>query len=182
MNTDKTSENAPRAIGASDFLNHKSMMTPGGAGTLVMLLSNSIVFAFPNIFAFHSVAFLLSLLLSGSMHSSLNLNMKTRLNYWIVNSLIIFSMAVGTSNIGVNMIGDREGNHGNEIAQAAESLVISPVKAEQIMAERGTVRLAQRRREPRRTDRNQTRERNRRSRDNSSNSSSGQGGRFFQRW
>jgi hypothetical protein len=86
----------------NEFLNPKSMTTPGAAGALMMLLANAICASFPE-FAFRYVSLSLSLLIGCIVFTSTNLKMWERGAYWIVNSLIIFSMGVGASNIAANV-------------------------------------------------------------------------------
>ena len=84
------------------FLNPKSMITPGVAGGLAMLLSNTLCFTFPEI-GFRYVVLTLSFLLGFVAVVALQAHIGERALYWVVNSLIIFSMGVGTSNIGASI-------------------------------------------------------------------------------
>lgn len=86
----------------NEFLNPKSMSTPGITGALMMLLANSICASFPEL-AFRYVSLSLSFLIGSIVFASANLKMWERGAYWIVNSLIIFSMGVGASNIAANV-------------------------------------------------------------------------------
>lgn len=85
-----------------EFLNPKSMSTPGAAGALMMLLANAICANFPEL-AFRYVSISLSFLIGSIVFASANLKMWERGVYWLVNSLIIFSMGVGASNIAANV-------------------------------------------------------------------------------
>jgi len=84
------------------FLNPKSMITPGVAGGLAMLLSNSICLAFPEI-GFRYVILTLSFVLGFAAVAAVQAKIGERALYWVLNSMIIFSMGVGTSNIGANI-------------------------------------------------------------------------------
>ena len=91
----------------NEFLNPKSMLTPGIAGALVMFLSNVIVQQFPEI-AFRYVALGLSMLIGGLVFTATAMEIIYRIGYWLINSLIIFAMGVGSSNIGANLTEGRE--------------------------------------------------------------------------
>jgi hypothetical protein len=79
----------------NDFLNPKSMMTPGAAGALVMFLSNAVCFQFPDI-APRWVALLLSFVLGALVVTAVRLKPFPRLGFCLVNSLIIFSRCGGS--------------------------------------------------------------------------------------
>ncbi len=86
----------------NEFLNPKSMSTPGAAGALMMLLANAVCNSFPE-FAFRYVALLLSFTIGAVVFTSVSMKIWERGIYWVVNSLIIFSMGVGGSNIAANI-------------------------------------------------------------------------------
>ena len=86
----------------NEFLNPKSMTTPGAAGALMMLLANTVCAAFPEV-AFRYVALLLSFMIGSIVFKAAGLGRWERGAYWLINSLIIFSMGVGTSNIAANV-------------------------------------------------------------------------------
>ena len=85
---------------ASDFLNPKSMLTPGFAGVLVMALANSVSSAieFNPIY----IALALSFLVGTLIFQSAKLEW-SRGVYYILNSLIIFNMALGGNAVGVSV-------------------------------------------------------------------------------
>ena len=87
------------------FLNPKSMMTPGFAGGLMMLVANAVCFVFPEV-AFRYVALALSLLIGFVVVSAAEAKPPARAAYWLVNSLVIFAMGVGATNIGANIAGE----------------------------------------------------------------------------
>jgi len=86
----------------NDFLNPKSMLTPGVAGAMVMLLSNAICQAFPEV-AFRYMALGISFLLGSVLLSEKTIELTRRFGFWVLNSLIIFAMGVGATNIGANL-------------------------------------------------------------------------------
>ena len=92
----------------NEFLNPKSMLTPGVAGGLIMLLTNALCSYFPEIQPRY-VAIILSFVIGALMLSASKMKAWERGAYWVVNSLIIFSMGVGATNIGAN-IADRQGS------------------------------------------------------------------------
>ncbi|QQZ44170.1 hypothetical protein IF690_11755 [Pseudomonas sp. SK3(2021)] len=86
----------------NEFLNPKSMLTPGAAGAIVMLIANTLCSQFPEL-AFRWMAISLSFLVGLIVFWSAELKLGHRAAFWAVNSLIIFSVGVGTSNIAANV-------------------------------------------------------------------------------
>lgn len=86
----------------NEFLNPKSMSTPGAAGALMMLIANALCNNFPE-FPFRYVALVLSFAIGAVVFSATTMRIWERGIYWIVNSLIIFSMGVGATNIAANV-------------------------------------------------------------------------------
>ncbi len=84
-----------------DFLNPKSMLTPGATGALMMLIANTVCGFFPEL-AFRYVALGLSFLIGGFVIASVTANALARGGYWFLNSLVIFCVGVGTTNIAAN--------------------------------------------------------------------------------
>lgn len=82
----------------NEFLNPKSMATPGAAGTMVMFVTNAICFQFPEI-EVRWTAIILSFFAGAIVFSAKELHFTHRAAFWVLNSLIIFSVGVGTSNI-----------------------------------------------------------------------------------
>jgi hypothetical protein len=80
-----------------EFLNPKSMVTPGAAGALMMLLANALCAVFPEL-AFRFVAVAISFLIGFAILASADIRLRERAMYGIVNSLVIFAVGVGTSN------------------------------------------------------------------------------------
>lgn len=106
----------------NEFLNPKSMTTPGAAGALMMLLANTFCAVFPEV-AFRYAALSLSFLIGSVLFATVGMRLWERGAYWCINSLIIFSMGVGTSNIAANVATSPNGHAALERAVAvAESL------------------------------------------------------------
>ncbi len=89
-----------------EFLNPKSMLTPGGAGALLMFLVNGIACQFPEIESRY-MALVISFLLSGILIISAKALLKTnfieKALYWALNSCIIFVVGFGSANIASEM-------------------------------------------------------------------------------
>ncbi|HEX4441337.1 MAG TPA: hypothetical protein VH854_14760 [Thermoanaerobaculia bacterium] len=81
-----------------NFLDAKSMITPGVAGTLVMLLTNALSnnFSLPGKWVALVLSFVCGLLVFGDK----KLSVGPRVAFYVVNSLIIFATAVGANGIG----------------------------------------------------------------------------------
>jgi len=86
----------------NEFLNPKSMSTPGAAGALMMLIANALCNNFPE-FPFRYVALILSFAIGAIVFTATTMKAWERGIYWVVNSLIIFSMGVGATNIAANV-------------------------------------------------------------------------------
>jgi len=88
----------------NDFLNPKSMLTPGVAGSLMMFLVNGIGFQFPEL-PMRYTALVLSFLIGSVVWFS---EIKGRAPmvqkgvYWILNSLVIFVVGFGTANLAAD--------------------------------------------------------------------------------
>ncbi len=81
-----------------EFLNPKSMLTPGVAGSLTMTIANALALVFPTTppaSVALGVAFLIGLIVMNA-----KLSLSQRLCFWVLNSLVIFSAAVGTNTLG----------------------------------------------------------------------------------
>lgn len=87
-----------------DFLNPKSMLTPGAAGALIMFLVNGLCFTFPEL-APRYVALGLSFVIGGLAVSGGTIKPLERVVYWFLNSLIIFCMGMGTANLASSAAG-----------------------------------------------------------------------------
>ena len=82
-----------------DFLNSKSMLTPGVAGAVCMFLSNAVVSKFDaEQFLFHIVmglSFLMGLLVLSDKGAA----WPTKVVLYVINSLFIFAMATGSNDL-----------------------------------------------------------------------------------
>ena len=84
----------------SDFLNPKSMLTPGLAGILVMTLANSVSSAI-NLNPLY-VALGLSFLIGTLIFQNVKVKWLSGV-YYVLNSLIIFNMALGGNAVGLQL-------------------------------------------------------------------------------
>ena len=82
----------------NEFLNPKSMVTPGVAGALVMFIANAIISQFPEA-AFRWVVISLSFVVGAVVFYAIEMPLFQRVGFWGINSLIIFSVGIGTSNV-----------------------------------------------------------------------------------
>lgn len=85
-------------IQIGDFLNPASMLTPGFAGAVAMMISNTLVHAFglPPAWSALVLSFLL-----GSIVWVASVSLLRGAVYYVLNSLIIFSVAFGTNTLGL---------------------------------------------------------------------------------
>jgi hypothetical protein len=102
----------------SDFLNPQSMLTPGIAGSLTMLITNTLAFQF----GFISRAWIgLALsFLFGTLVFVATGGILTKAVFYILNSLVIFCVAQGTNVVGENKPGP----------QTAAFSIVAPAFAE----------------------------------------------------
>src|SRR5437660_8148790 len=86
-----------------EFLRPKALLTPGIAGGVTMLIANAlwVVFSLPPRWTSLVLSFLLGLLVFVAMTSSVPL--WQRAVYYLVNSLIIFAVSIGTNYVGVGL-------------------------------------------------------------------------------
>jgi hypothetical protein len=82
----------------NDFLNPKSMMTPGAAGALVMFLSNAVCFQFPELSP-RWAGLILSLLMGSIVVTAAKLKPVQAAGFGLINSLIIFAVAFGSAGV-----------------------------------------------------------------------------------
>ncbi len=87
--------------GFDDFVNPKSMLTPGILGGVIMFITNSVCcqFTIPPRWVGLFLSFLFGLLVLKAE----TLSRWQRAVYYVLNSLVIFSMAFGTAKIGVEL-------------------------------------------------------------------------------
>ena len=79
----------------ADFLSPTSSIAPGAAGLIVLLITNAIGAAAG--FSRAATALVLSGIIGALIVSKYQVNILPRLGYWIVNSLTIFAIAVGSN-------------------------------------------------------------------------------------
>ena len=82
-----------------EFLNPKSMITPGAAGALTMLIANTlwVTFAWPQRYTGLILSFMFALI----AFVAAAIPKWQRVIYWLLNGLIIFSVAAGANVAGV---------------------------------------------------------------------------------
>ncbi len=80
------------------FIDAKSMLTPGVAGTVVMLVTNALAntFSLPGKWVALVLSFVCGLLVFGDR----KLTIGPRIAFNVLNSLIVFATAVGANGIG----------------------------------------------------------------------------------
>jgi len=88
----------------NEFLNPKSMLTPGVAGALMMFLVNGIGCQFPELSLRYLALFMSFLIGSVVWFSDLKgrAPMVQKGVYWVLNSLVIFVVGFGTSNLAAD--------------------------------------------------------------------------------
>jgi hypothetical protein len=95
---DTAAQGNSNTIPLDDFLNPKSMLTPGVAGSLVMLLTNAICYNFGEL-----QPRWVGLVLSGALGLLVFLKgtipLWQKITFYLLNSLIIFSVGMGTANL-----------------------------------------------------------------------------------
>jgi hypothetical protein len=88
----------------NEFLNPKSMLTPGVAGSLMMFLVNGIGVQFPELPMRYLALFLSFLIGSIVWFSDIRgrAPMAQKGIYWVLNSLVIFVVGFGTANLAAD--------------------------------------------------------------------------------
>jgi len=86
-----------------EFLQPKAMLTPGIAGGVTMLIANAlwVAFALPPRWTSLVLSFVLGLLVFVAKGGAVPL--WQRAVYYLLNSLIIFSVSIGTNYVGVGV-------------------------------------------------------------------------------
>ena len=103
---------------ADEFLNPASMLTPGLAGSLTMLITNALSAQFG--FTASWTGLLVSFL-CGTLVFVSSVGLVKKLIYYVLNSLIIFSVAAGTSGFAARATETIGWNFGISPAYAIES-------------------------------------------------------------
>ena len=90
----------------NEFFNARSMLTPGIAGATAMMMTSSLVAAFrlPG----SLVALAVSMLLGLVAMSDGSIRLPQRILFYVLNSLVIFSMAFGLNAAGVEAFTSNE--------------------------------------------------------------------------
>jgi hypothetical protein len=103
MNT--SSRNQKKAGLLGEFLNPKSMLTPGVAGATTMFITNALCtnFSLPRPHVALTISALLGILTVGIA----TVPMWQKFVFAVFNSLFIFAMAVGTNTVGVSQFGPK---------------------------------------------------------------------------
>jgi hypothetical protein len=83
-----------------DFFNPKSMLTPGIAGAATMLITNALAsqFGLPANYTALTISLVIGVIV---LRSTTGSSIVERLILYILNSLVIFSVAIGTNQAGV---------------------------------------------------------------------------------
>jgi uncharacterized membrane protein YjgN (DUF898 family) len=97
---------SPQGVQISDFLNPASMLTPGLAGAVTMMISNALWIAFGLNAAWSTL--ILSFLL-GMIVWVATAKLVARCIYYVFNSLIIFSVAFGANSF--NLTPNKSNDH-----------------------------------------------------------------------
>lgn len=87
-----------------DFIKPESMLTPGIAGSTAMMITNTLYFNFG--LSQQMTCLALSFVLGSLVFVAENTSMIKKSVYYVLNSLIIFSIAAGTNTFGVKFTGD----------------------------------------------------------------------------
>ena len=124
METVMPQDSAQRQVPIQDFLNPNSMLTPGMAGGMTMLITNALCqhFPLPNDLTGLGLSFLFGLLVfvaTGPMWQ--------RSVYYLLNSLVIFCVAAGASGFGASVTDTNE--------DTLSSLIVRPAIAQETSAE-----------------------------------------------
>jgi hypothetical protein len=89
-----------------EFINPKSMLTPGAAGAVVMFLVNGIAFSFPEIpsrYIALFLSFLIGAVLIWFSETTERRSILKKALYWVLNSLVIFVVGFGTTNLAADV-------------------------------------------------------------------------------
>lgn len=114
-----------------DFVNSKSMATPGFAGGLVVLLANSLIGAFA-IQEYRSFCVLgLSFLVGAVVFADMQVRPGIRFVFYVINSLIVFAVAMGANSVANRAENAAEPNINSVIRPIAEMDEFSPFRLAQ---------------------------------------------------
>jgi hypothetical protein len=113
-----------------DFLNPKSMSTPGFAGAITMLITNTISFQFGLSDRWPAfIGLIISFLFGTLVMAKGSLSGWERAVYYVLNSVIIFAVAVGTNTIPSGHQGMNDFSRDNRMAFYGDQLfaLLSPI-------------------------------------------------------
>jgi large-conductance mechanosensitive channel len=113
--THRTNDNA---IKLDDFINPKSMITPGAAGGITMMITNTLASQFAGLPG-NWTALTLSFMF-GALTFMYGAALVSRVVYFVINSLIIFVMAQGSNALGMSTV--RQASAGSTQIGAAASI------------------------------------------------------------
>ena len=101
----------------SDFLSPTGSLTPAAAGAMVLLIANTLgaVFGLPRA----PTALVLSAIIGALIVAKFRATFLARLGYWVVNSLTIFAVALGTNGAVTGLTSDLPG-------PAASNIFLAP--------------------------------------------------------
>ncbi len=108
-----------KQVNIDDFLRPQSMVTPGVAGGITMLITNAlwVTFGLSQGFVALAVSFMFGLLVFAAGSAPI----WQRLIYYVLNSLIIFSMSVGANAFGGQVSRSNVALHGRTVIQESLS-------------------------------------------------------------
>ena len=119
-------EKSKQGLRMDEFLNPASMLTPGLAGSVTMLITNALSLHFQ---VEPSWTGLLVSFLCGTLVFVSSVHLAKKLVYYVLNSLIIFSVAAGTSGFAATATRSADWNIGASPALAASPMPSNPASA-----------------------------------------------------
>jgi hypothetical protein len=92
-----------------EFLNPKSMVTPGVAGGVMMFIVNGLSGPFPEVTPRYSALLLSFLIGAFIVLKAKNIGAIERVLYWVVTSLVVFVVGWGSNSVGKATLGASAG-------------------------------------------------------------------------
>lgn len=111
------SNGSSSALKLDDFINPKSMITPGAAGGITMMITNTLAAQFAGLPG-NWTALALSFMF-GALTFMYGAALVTRVVFFVINSLIIFVMAQGSNALGMSTVRQAAANVGTDFSVAA---------------------------------------------------------------
>jgi hypothetical protein len=121
---------ALRGCAVNDFLNPKSMLTPGAAGAFLMFLVNGVCFSFPEL-APRYVALGLSFVIGLVSFAAVDVKPVLRATLWVLNSLIIFTMGMGAAKVASVASGPQQTAATPPALGLVLDLLVAPAQAQE---------------------------------------------------